>query len=111
MLIAVRDEGSVKMTREGYQALSLVAAEDITSLDVRDSFALIGYTGKEKPSFVKQVCHELEKCFFFIGLINSMQLYVVYLKSTANRIITIDLSKLFTVIFQTFWQSSDVNSL
>ena len=68
MLVAINDEASKKMTPEGYQALSQVAAEDITSVGYRSSFALIGFTENKKPSFVKQVCHELEKCFFFSGL-------------------------------------------
>ena len=71
MLVAIADEGSNSMTNKGYQALSKVAAEDITSLDFRDSFALIGYTGTEKPSFVKQVCHKLEKYFFLSWVIVS----------------------------------------
>ena len=57
VLIAVHGEASASMTNEGYQSLSQVAAEYITSLNYRDSFALIGFTENEKPSFVKQVCH------------------------------------------------------
>ena len=57
VLIAINGEASASMTSKGYQALSQVAAEDITSLNYRGSFALIGFTGNEKPSFVKQVCH------------------------------------------------------
>ena len=72
VLVAIEDEGSDSMTNEGYQALSQVAAEDITSLGYRDSFALIGFTGKEKPTFVKQVCDELEKYFFLMWIIVSI---------------------------------------
>ena len=43
------------MTLEGYNALSQVTAEDITTIEFRESFALIGFTGEEKPYFVKQV--------------------------------------------------------
>ena len=72
MLVAIADEGSNRLTNKGYQALSQVAAEDITSLNFRDSFALIGFTGKEKPSFVKQVCHKLEKYFFLKWVVVSI---------------------------------------
>ena len=53
--MAINDEGSRNMTLEGYNALSQVAAEHITSVEYRESFALIGFTGEEKPYFVKQV--------------------------------------------------------
>ena len=47
------------MTQEGYEAISKVAAENITLLNRRDSFALIGFTEEDKPHFVKQVCSVL----------------------------------------------------
>ena len=55
VLVAVRDEASAKMTSDGYNALSKLAAQSITSINHRGSFALIGFTDEEKPRFVKQV--------------------------------------------------------
>ena len=44
------------MTPDGYKALSKLSAQNITSINRRDSFALIGFTEEDKPSYVKQVC-------------------------------------------------------
>ena len=50
------DEGSEMMTRDAYNALSEVAGEKIATLGFRSSFAMIGFSDKQKPSFVKHVC-------------------------------------------------------
>ena len=65
VLVAINDEGSYSMKPVGYKALSQVAAENVASIKYRESFALIGFTGKEKPFFVKQVC---QICMSFIML-------------------------------------------
>ena len=50
------DEGSKMMTQDAYNALSDVAGENIATIGYRSSFAMIGFSEKQKPSFVKQVC-------------------------------------------------------
>ena len=44
------------MTPEAYAALSTFVGAQITTIDFRGSFAMIGFSEAKKPSFVKQVC-------------------------------------------------------
>ena len=44
------------MTSEAYAALSKSVGTQITAIDYRGSFAMIGFSKPNKPSFVKQVC-------------------------------------------------------
>lgn len=43
------------MTSEAYAALSKSVGTQITTIDFRGSFAMIGFSEAKKPSFVKQV--------------------------------------------------------
>lgn len=43
------------MTGAAYNALRRIGARNPFNADLRGSFALIGYTGPGRPSFVKQV--------------------------------------------------------
>ena len=56
------------MTPETYKALSKLAGETVSDINHRGSFAMIGFSGDDKPSFVKQVSDlyyfDLLMCFY-----------------------------------------------
>ena len=55
VLIAIQDEASKRMYSDVYTALLLAGATKPLRKEFRGSFALIGFTGDAKPSFIKQV--------------------------------------------------------
>ena len=59
IIAAIKDEGAGAMTTETYAALSKLAGETVLDIDNRGSFAMIGFSGDDKPSFVKQVSDPL----------------------------------------------------
>ena len=55
------------MTPQGYQTLLKIGAVEPMYQDVRGSFALIGFSGPGKPSFVKQVSDSFTALHCIIG--------------------------------------------
>ncbi|XP_028410852.1 cell migration-inducing and hyaluronan-binding protein-like isoform X1 [Dendronephthya gigantea] len=55
ILAAINDEGSGGMTQDAYDALSEAAGENVATLGFRSSFAMIGFSDKPKPYFVRQI--------------------------------------------------------
>lgn len=54
MLIAIQDEASARITSSLQSALLRVGAKMPVNPGYRGSFALIGYTGPERPSWIAQ---------------------------------------------------------
>ncbi|XP_066021208.1 uncharacterized protein [Pocillopora verrucosa] len=54
ILIAVQDEGSIHL-KQAFDALTRVGGYDLSFLDYRGSYALVGHPARQKPSYVKQV--------------------------------------------------------
>ena len=55
VLVAIQDEAQRKMYSPAYAALRRIGARSPMNAGYRASFALIGYTGPGRPSFIKQV--------------------------------------------------------
>ena len=55
VLVTTMDEPIQRMTAASYESLKKVGAKDPLMNEFRGSFALIGYTGQGRPSFVSQV--------------------------------------------------------
>lgn len=55
VLVAIQNEGQRRMTSAAYSALRRLGARNPLNAAYRGSFALIGYTGPGRPSFVRQV--------------------------------------------------------
>ena len=60
MLVAVQDEASSKMKDGDYNAFNKIGAQNPIKKDFRSSFALVGYTGPGRPSWVTQVHYRLK---------------------------------------------------
>jgi hypothetical protein len=56
VLVAVQDDAQRMMTSYGYRILRKLQARGSLRIDYRGTFTLIGYTGRRRPRFVKQVC-------------------------------------------------------
>ena len=54
-MVAVQDDAQRRMTSAGYRVLRRLKAQGSLRIDYRGTFALIGYTGRRRPRFVKQV--------------------------------------------------------
>ena len=54
ILIAVQDEG-LRYLEKAFDALTRIGGYDVSSLEFRGSYALIGYPREKKPSYVKQI--------------------------------------------------------
>lgn len=59
IIAAIKDEGEGAMTPETYDVLSKLSGTAVSNIDFRGSFAMIGFSGDDKPSFVKQVSDPL----------------------------------------------------
>ena len=58
MLVAIQDEGQKRILSSAYTALRRIGARNPLNAAYRGSFALIGYTGPGRPSFVRQVKYQ-----------------------------------------------------
>lgn len=57
MLVAVQEEASEKMRDADYEMFDKLGGQTvILSQRFRSSYALVGYTGPERPPWIKQVC-------------------------------------------------------
>ena len=56
MLVAVQDEASSKMDRSDYTIFDKLGGQTvILKKSFRSSYALVGYSGPGRPSWIKQV--------------------------------------------------------
>ena len=55
VLVAIQDEGSRKAEPEVYEALKMIHGTEPFQTTYRGSFAMIGYKGPKRPSWIVQV--------------------------------------------------------
>lgn len=79
MLIAAQDDASTKMKSADYAIFDKLGGQNVILKDsFRSSYALVGYSGPGRPSWIKQVCssilpYELMKCNVIdVSVINDM---------------------------------------